>query len=414
MGSFNETCALSNLNISYGTPVRVLFLTQNPYVTSDGHEAQRGCYHYDNWFVRTPPLKGKYDDYGRAALAKSKLPKLIADVFSTDVVERPFGFNQYHEPAVFRGQNLAHYLQAAWEGRLLVHDDYREPKNPLPESWPTWGRVTEILKKAKLPIQKKEDSKAYNVQAVIPGVVCVHFNSYDDATNKLEIAKKFLADYDCKVLSKFEDGGEKCLIVATKGAFENPSLLAQVDKILESFTVYPRANSQPKNLSVLSVMVREDVWQAFCNIPLTFPSWQSERKSSVDDLKAVLSGKYDNALKAQKMLKGGDTKGNVLRIFDVLGEAAYREVIHSLPFQTGPGKHLVYASENEFEAKDELIQAVAELVRVECIMSALHRPWYIPPLGGQEGGWKLHTQLLSEIHAISKKELEREESESAD
>ena len=67
-----------------------------------------------------------------------------------------------------------------------------------------------------------------------------------------------------------------------------------------------------------------------------------------------------------------------------------------------------FAIENNFEAKDELLQASAEAAHVEIVMERLHRPWYIPPLGGQDGEWELHTELLSQIHTISKKQLDAE------
>ena len=96
MGSFNEVCALSGLGINCGTPVKVLFLTRNPHVGSNQQFAQRGCYHYDQWFLRTPPIDGEYSDYGQAKIKESYLTKLIEKVFAEDIIVRPFGFNKYH------------------------------------------------------------------------------------------------------------------------------------------------------------------------------------------------------------------------------------------------------------------------------------------------------------------------------
>lgn len=425
MGSFNETCALSNLNIPYGTPVRLLFLTQNPYISSDGHEAHRGCYHFDNWFVRTPPIKGVYDDYGRAKLNDSKLPQLIADLFSKDVVERPFGFNQYHEPPVRRGEKLDHYIEAAWEGRLLVRDSFTKPRSQPPESWPTWERVEAILK-TKFYLQTKEE-KGCNVQPVIPGVVCVHFGSFENKTDKLEKVQEFLAEhYDCKIVNKHSENKEAmpdyCLIVTAKGAFDNPLLIADADKIKHALSFHPERNEDFKLLSVLAVMVREDVWQAFCNLPFKIHAWQKEmtlrfneqfQSEDVEDLKKVLAEKYNNSVKSHKMLMEGKSKAEALEVFGILGEASYRELIHQIPFQTGPVKHLAYAVESGFEDHEELLQATAELCRVEIIMSRLNRPWYIPPLGGQESHWELHARLLSEFQAIAEKNR-KEEDESED
>jgi hypothetical protein len=229
MGSFNETCALSNLHITYGVPVKVLFLTQNPYVVSDQHEAQRGVYHYDNWFCRTPPFNGKYDDYGNAKFKESPLTKLIADVFDTDVVERPFGHNRYHAPPVIKGKGINHYLAAAWEGRLLVQDDYHRPKGEVPENVPTWERVHALLKQAKMPLQieSKSGENCYNAQPITHGVVCVHYEAYSGAKKKLQKAEAVLKEhYDCKIINKFADRDdyEPAMIVVPKGALRTRPL----------------------------------------------------------------------------------------------------------------------------------------------------------------------------------------------
>ncbi len=417
MGSFNETCALSNLNIPYGTPVRLLFLTQNPYVVSDGHEAKRGCYHHDNWFCRTPPLTGKYDDYGRAKLQKSPLVKLIADVFSTDVIERPFGFNQYHDPPVRRGEKLDHYLAAAWEGRLLVQDDYTKPRGQPPETWPTWDRVLAVLKRSKLPIQTDESKAGFNAQPVRPGVVCVDFNSYEDTTDKLAQAEKVLTKhYDCRVVKKFQDRtGESCLMVVPKGAFDEPFLLVERDKIEYDLATHPEITRlhRYRALPVLAVMVREDVWQHFANIEIPSNGWdRGGEKLDVESLKAKLEKEYDRLVKAKARFQSG-SMDDIREIFTTLGNENFRETLHSLPFQTMPASHLKFAVESDFKAKDDLLQACAELAHVEIVMSRLHRPWYIPPLGGQESEWELHTQLLEGITAIARKQHEKEKKSTA-
>lgn len=61
MGSWNATCALSNLPILPGEDVVQIILTKNPY--DDG--SVLGCSFSDFWFPRTLPLYGTYADYGR-------------------------------------------------------------------------------------------------------------------------------------------------------------------------------------------------------------------------------------------------------------------------------------------------------------------------------------------------------------
>lgn len=397
MGSFNETCALSNLNVGYGTPVKLLFLTQNPYIHSDDHEAQRGCYHYDQWFVRTPPIAGKYADYGRCEFDEGPLTDLIVELFKRDAIRRPFGFNQYHAPHVDPEKGIHHLLNAAWEGRLLVRDGDQEIPEP-PEEYPTWQRVHQLLKKARKPLQlesKNDEGKAgYNAQPVSFGIVAVHFNSYNDNSARLKSAQEVLkSHYDCKILYKFNDRkDDPCLIVTRKGALKNPSLLANIEAIKEQFNTHPEMlRNRGRQLPVLAVMVREDVWDAYAQISAK-AHW-GEKAPTVDSLRKKLE-------EAKKDL--------------ILSEMAYREVLVSLPFQTTPATHLVEAVKNEYKEKNKLLQSVAELARIEYVMACLHQPWYIPPLGGQEGNWELRTKLLKKITDISAAEYKREREEYED
>ena len=416
MGSFNETCALSNLDIPYGTKVRLLFLTQNPYVNSDGHEAHRGCYHYDNWFVRTPPLKGVYADYGRAELEDSPLQQLIADVFSKDIVERPYGSNQYHDHPVLPGKDLSHYIQAAWDGRLLVQDEYTRPRNPVPENWPTWKRVFALFREANLPIQHEvggDDGAGYNAQPIIPGVVAVNFNSYNDTTRRLKTAMEVLSPhYDCRVIKKINDAHEKCLMVTVKGGFDNPTLLAEINKITEALTTHPAIAQmyRYRQLPVLAVMIRDDVWQTFCRIGL-LPTWRDSEKPSVKSLREKLE-KFCIEVRENRatITRASERAGIAPPPPNLSSDFRFRDVLLDIPFQVTASTHLTYAIEQGRENK-ELVQACAELARVEIVLSRLNRPWFIPPLGGQESEWELHGRLLQRLHDIAKKQLAKEKEE---
>ncbi len=398
MGSFNETCALSNLNISYKTPVRLLFLTQNPYVVSDQHEGHRGCYHYDQWFVRTPPIKATYADYGQCDFQENPITDLIDKCFQKDVIERPFGFNQYHSCDVTKTKGIYHFLQAAWQGRLLVEDRVFEELNPneiVPEKWPTWQKVHAILKQAKLQLQlestKSEGCPGYNAQPVIPGVVCVTFNSYGNNIDKLKEAAEVLSKtFACKIIYKFKDKpNDPCLMVVPKGAFKNPDLLHDKASTVETITTHPELEHECRRLPVLAVMVREDVWQAYCCV------------GGEETVESILESFH-------KVYNGINKEDDIISKYHLtISEMSFREMLVFIPFQTTPSTHLVSAGK-DFSAKDELLLGCAELSRVEYVMARTHQPWYIPPLGGQDGEWKLKTELLSKIRAISQKEWKDE------
>lgn len=397
MGSFNETCALSNLNISYGTPVKLLFLTQNPYVDSDQHEAKRGVYHYDNWFLRTPPIDGKYEDYGSCEFEESAIVNLIVDLFKQDVIDRPFGYNRYHASCVDKNRGIRHFLKAAWDGRLLVKDNYAYGNFvKIPDSWPTWEKVHDLIKANGFSLQMdsdKEDGeeRGFNAQHVIPGVVSVIYNSFDGEEKNLKVLQKVLnVHYDCKLVYRIPDQKhDPCLMVTVKGAFKDSFLLTNDKKISDIISTHPENNRMlcEEHLSVLAVMVRQDVWDSFCNVSVR------EKRAygllSVDQIFEELKEKV-------KSFKNGD--GNLFLGSDFI----FRDYFVSIPFMTTIGKHLAFAMKNDI-LDDSLLRCCAESARVEMVMNRLHRPWYIPPLGGQEGDWELHGKLLKSFVEICKK-----------
>lgn len=88
MGSWNETCGLSNLPISPGEKVVFLMLTKNPH---EDHVGRSGCYHTDFFFVRSIPLYGVYDDYGKVAIdsGQDAAIDLIKQGFALDLISQP-------------------------------------------------------------------------------------------------------------------------------------------------------------------------------------------------------------------------------------------------------------------------------------------------------------------------------------
>ena len=398
MGSFNEVCALSGINIGVGTKVKQLFLTQNPY--RDG----RGCYPTNQWFVRTPPISGVYDDYGQVAFNEGPITNLICEVFQDDVVEKPFGFNQYHDPDVTKTKGIHHFLNCAWEGRLFVKDDFRCHHRKLPDSFPTWQKIHDIIRKNKLPVQsdseRNEGCEGYNSQPIYPGIVCVHFNSYDNTTKKMKKLQKILEQtYDCKLVYQFEDRkDDACIIVAPKGAFKNPALLFDAEFVEHKLKEHPETSRHydaGRQLQVLAVMIREDVWQAYCNVNADASRmFHVEEPSTVqpifDKLKTICA-KYKKLEESDELWR--------------ISELDFRQVLTDLPLATVPKTHIIKALQKDFPM-DDILQGCAELARVEYVMGWLHHSWYIPQLGGQDGSWELRTDLFKKLTAVCQKELD--------
>ena len=295
-----------------------------------------------------------------------------------------------------------------------MQDEYTRPRREGPDHFPTWQKVQAIIKANKLPIQSSKEDEGcagYNAQPVAPGVVCVDFNSYDDNTEKLKKVQALIEqEYDCRLVKKFEDrDSESCLMVSPKGANDNPALLFDEVKAKEVLNTHPETLRHYdlfglwRQLPVLAVMIREDIWQAYCNVTVDekYHSWfDSGRPTSLEQ--------FHEALKKIVEKYAVESKKD----FFMKGEIGFREILCHIPFMTTPTEHIMTALEkDDFPVMNGLVQSVAELARIEWVMGSLHQPWYIPPLGGQESAWALRTQLLKDVLAISQKQLDDEYSE---
>lgn len=409
MGSFNETCVLSGLPVVPGDRVRLLLIAENPYAETDSREATRGVYPSDNWFCRTPPLAGEYADYGRTALDPVPAVDLVAALLSVDAVRRPRGDNPYHDPPVQAGRPLAHYLEAAWEGRLQVWD--RRPADPPPH-WPTPDRVEVRLRDARLRLQADGHKSGYTYVPVRPGVVAVHVGGFGDARRRLDKAKAALVKaYACRLVSLAPDSTyETCLIVAPKGAFAAPERLADTAAIRRDLTTHPRAAvvTRPRAVSVLTVVVREDVWRVYRDVPVT-PGWGEKRWITAKTLEAALRKTYDAQeeyeRKTAAAVGGDELAAAIRRLSDATLDA---DVFPAVGGQTGPAAHLWHSARTSFPDKDGLLAACGELAKVLLVMARLNRPWFVPCLGGQETHWDLHRRVLSGLAAVTRKEWANE------
>lgn len=394
MGSFNETCALSCLPITCGDPVKLLFLTRNPYATTCDERfaqrfAQRGCYHNDQWFVRTPPINGQYADYGKCDFEESYTTKLIEKTFSIDVVELPFGYNEYHAPPVPANPNIHQLLEAAWEGRLLVRDG-DSPKPKVPDNFPTWKKIHALLKEHKFPIMHEENRQGYNAQDAHYGIVTVYWNEYADQDQHLdEIIPLLSKDFDVK---KHTFGMENVLLVVPKSGFENLSIFFDDSKI-KSILENPKPSKVPKILPVLAVMIRQDVWDLFKNAKF--------KRSWIDQDLSIEGFKH----KAKKLIDSyiEQSKNEFMKFFNT--------DIRSIPYQTSLAEHfkqipnLPLPTESELE---ELTTNCGELTRVEMIMSSSNHSWNIPSTSGQETNWKIQKEINGGFAKIAQTALKIE------
>ena len=117
MGHFSQTCLLSHLPVTGGTPVRVCLLSSSPYAHSDRHG--------EAWSFRSIPFRAEYNDYGSIENVHPEdqiLVDLALAQFNRDAIEIPQGDNPYHDPPVTKGMPAEGWWDALWEGRLRVRE----------------------------------------------------------------------------------------------------------------------------------------------------------------------------------------------------------------------------------------------------------------------------------------------------
>lgn len=420
MGCFNENCALSDLPITYDTPVKLLFLTQNPYLFSDEKNQSRPLQVMDQWFVRTPPINGTYDDYGGIEFKKTELVTLIERVFENDIVEQPYGFNQYHSPLSKKKNTIQELIGSAREGRLLVYDighDATPVQNEearTPKSFPTWKRVQEFLRSKKVKIMDRTESKGFNVQPVRDGVVLVHFNDYNRelCRKKLDKIKTILDEEYSTVFKDDEVQKDKTvLFVLPKGANHDRSILlemerAKVDEVLGGpFSEYEfkTKGGKERTLPVLTVMIREDVWDVHVKL---YESKQESKSKYTKEyyLKKIMSDFFppEDPNKTDKMR-------------DLVALRMGRMDGITLPFQTDFFSHLVENVKLKILKSKPQIEKVAndvaELTCIQNTLSIMQRSWRIPSFGSQSTPWNWYGEMFSELGKICSEKQKEEDDE---
>lgn len=116
MGCWNQTCAISQIAITAGTPVVCMFITKENIEPSGGHSPTA------DWDITFLPFRAKYNDYGGYEdLEEDWNTDYIMHSLRCLVNEKPAGDNQYHERAVVAEElnwdNLQHAIK---DNRLQI------------------------------------------------------------------------------------------------------------------------------------------------------------------------------------------------------------------------------------------------------------------------------------------------------
>lgn len=146
---------------------------------------------------------------------------------------------------------------------------------------------------------------------------------------------------------------------------------------------------------MLAVMVREDVWQAYCTV---------EGEERYDDPIPTVEAMADQLKKI--MAKSKKDKS----VDDWLLRQQFMRWLIELPFSTNIPAHLIAAMEKKtFKQMDELIWRCAEVARVEMVMARTTHAWFIPPLGRQDQHWETRFNLERSLAKICETEYDKEQ-----
>ena len=91
MGSWNETCSLTNLPVLAGEPVYVMFLQETD------REIESICEHFKYWSLLPFMFEAEYDDYGLVRNEKGDLIPFMLNAFKKHLFEMEHGPNSCHD-----------------------------------------------------------------------------------------------------------------------------------------------------------------------------------------------------------------------------------------------------------------------------------------------------------------------------
>ena len=123
MGSWEETCAATNLPIRPGDKCRIIFICRsNMEDWWAGNKGGPHSYSTEMWKPISHALKAKYDDYGRFVFSTSDFERnMLESILRDSIVEMPLGENEYHDIAVTKeGFTLESAMEAIGEDRLFI------------------------------------------------------------------------------------------------------------------------------------------------------------------------------------------------------------------------------------------------------------------------------------------------------
>ena len=425
MGSFDFTCSVSGLPIGAGDPVRFLLLTENPYHSP----AEHTCYIDGHWIPRAYPIKAKYNDYGSIEdVQGGPLQETILEGFKRDLIERGTGGNQCHDVPVRADMGLEGFLEALWEGRVLVKrnkdgldpegrakavEDFQARTDHHP-GVPTLRSVREALTSAGLPVVDGNFAEGFLLDSEDFGFVCIRWGGHTKSRGMLQQAQEVLAPLYATMITtgteSYHDGAElqtapKPLLDITE--VEDKSLY---DKEPAKFR-YPYAFKRKERdapLHVAQAMIREDVWQAICSLKI--PHWNKEVPGKCADWRAKARVFYKDLLAYKQRLTGEQTTEDFLESMRWREKAQYGifspgECVGSL-VNLHDHLDLMVAKGITGQELEDFLDLVAEMHFIQFALGTLRYQWNpAASHGPQFGEWALHKQYFKVLSGVTKAKL---------
>lgn len=408
MGSFDYTCAVSNLPICGGTEVRLIMLTKNPF--------NEGYYIHGSWFPRSWALRATYNDYGTVEeIQDPALAQLWLDTLKIDLVEQGWGNNTVHDVPTSKNMSIETLLNALREKRVLVKNnsywvrDFTRTQVTISKELedsiecntedgiPTLKRLEKLLVDSGFPLFEDKNPYGYIIsESPIHGQINIRINVWGKELKNLKAIEPAIAAAGYShVITK---GGENsCMMLVMPGP-EVSNYRRQEDLLRESH--------QP----VMQAMIREDVWQALCKIDIEESLYDGKNNTSI---MLVADGLKSAAREAWKIASTWDKDPmmNPYSMRHYAGMAAWF-ANDPVPGMIGLGTAFFVAVQ---EAKnlsqtdiDQFLDGAAEMYFIQIVLATTRYQWRPSHSSGpQSGDWPLHEKVLEAFTSIAK--LKREE-----
>ena len=427
MGSFAFTCCVSGLPIESGDPVRYLLLTKQ--VPSD----ERALNLDGHWVQRTFPLRGFYNDYGSVDnLQEGPAQGIWLEGLQKDLVEIGPGDNTCHDVPVRKNMDFEQILTALWKERVQVHDrmsaemlknlDFlrvsdvvvdrvalagllARSEEVLHPGIPTVNRVREAILDAGMPLSDGGHIPGYLVSLYESNrFVRVRWCSYgEDHAEILAKVKTLLSD-------RFAT-----MITIGTGSYADSAEMTVAPKPLNLKDAYsPYFRDQPEirreDLRVAQAMIREDVWQALCN--LNHKSWNDKIPSDCAGYKSLVREHWEKQLKA-KQASSTLPQGELWVLARGLDTSLVASILKDkLVYSLGTHFGLMLEKNLTESELTDFLDTVSETLHVQRMLSLLRYQWHpAGPIGPQFGEWPLHQDFARALGVITERVVKHQEDE---